>query len=239
MRRNVVEPKTCSTINRIVFFSSKLNPTNFNRKATGHQYMMSETTHYNTVSRWLLWYSTWLMMSSVADGFSTLTVNSHRQQTIPSVSIFPVDHNKPAVVKDRLCRSAKPITTTTTIVSMSSFSADGSDYTSKDSDYDTEEFDMDGFRNNNMDTGIMEDDIPTEELKPVPLSKNAGNRFVALYWDHELQKGDPTDQRDPWELHSDRDDLNEDHVMFCRKRNLYNETFNTDSMVDIMRSFPM
>ena len=27
--------------------------------------------------------------------------------------------------------------------------------------------------------------------------------------------------------------------MFCRKRNLYNETFNSDSMVDILRSLPL
>lgn len=94
-------------------------------------------------------------------------------------------------------------------------------------------------------SGIMEDDVETIELEPVPMSKNAGNRFVALYWDHELEHqrikaiGDPHEERDPWQLHYDRDELNEDHVMFCRKRNLYNETFNTDSMVDVMRSFPM
>ncbi|KAL3906417.1 MAG: hypothetical protein SGARI_004017 [Bacillariaceae sp.] len=85
------------------------------------------------------------------------------------------------------------------------------------------------------ESGIMEDDIPTEELQPVPMSKNTGNRFVALYWDHELQD----DGRDPWQLHETRDERNEDHVMFCRKRNLYNETFNQDSMVDILRSLPI
>jgi hypothetical protein len=196
-----------------------------------------------------LWRHLWLssgivfaLMSSFGQGFSTLAVNSLLQQRIPSVTFFPVDYKKTIVVVDeRLCPKAKPFATTrttTTIVSMSTFSSDSSDYSSKDSDYDTEDIDMNLFRND-MDTGIMEDDIPTEELKPVPLSKNAGNRFVALYWDHELRKGDPNDQRDPWELHYNRDDLNEDHVMFCRKRNLYNETFNTDSMVDIMRSFPM
>jgi hypothetical protein len=100
---------------------------------------------------------------------------------------------------------------------MSSFSADGSEYSSKESDYDFEEIDMSRFQK--MDeSGIMEDDIPTEELQPVPMSKNSGNRFVALYWDHELQN----DNRDPWQLHEDRDERNEDHVMFCRKRNLYN-----------------
>jgi hypothetical protein len=202
--------------------------------------MMREAKNNNRI--WIiLWYSTGTMialMFTIGYGFSTVAVNSFREHRFPLLSTFPEDHKTISVGK-RLCISATPSLTTTTIVFMSSFSSDGSDYSSKESDYDTdEEFDMNRFRND-MDTGIMEDDIPTEELKPVPLSKNAGNRFVALYWDHELQKGNPNDSRDPWELHYDRDDLNEDHVMFCRKRNLYNETFNTESMVDIMRSFPM
>ena len=122
---------------------------------------------------------------------------------------------------------------------MSSFSSDGSEYSSKDSDYDTDEMEeKDWGENNQYDDG--EDDVETIEQKPVPMSKNAGNRFVALYWDHELEQnkleGEP---RESWFLHYDRDDLNEDHVMYCRKANLYNETFNQESMVDVMRSLPM
>ena len=122
---------------------------------------------------------------------------------------------------------------------MSSFSADGSEYSSKDSDYDTDELEERNWGDNNQyDDG--EDDVETIEQKPVPMSKNAGNRFVALYWDHELEQnkleGEP---RESWWLHYDRDDLNEDHVMYCRKANLYNETFNQESMVDVMRSLPM
>ena len=75
------------------------------------------------------------------------------------------------------------------------------------------------------------------------MSKNTGNRFVSLYWDHELEEKKLHKEEEPpresWWLHYDRDDLNEDHVMFCRKNNLYNETFNSDSMVDILRSLPM
>jgi hypothetical protein len=123
---------------------------------------------------------------------------------------------------------------------MSTFSTDGADYSSKDSDYDSDG-DAEGVgRFRNGDGGFDDDedgDDETVELQPVPMSKNSGNRIVALYWDHELKGVD--DGRDPWDLHYAREDLNEDHVMLCRKCNMYNETFNTDSMVDIMRSLPM
>jgi hypothetical protein len=179
--------------------------------------------------QWALWCCAVVALTSVSDGFSTRSVVALRKR-IPFVTVAPTD--------ETLLATRKAHGTSFTTSLMSSFSADGSEYSSKESDYDIEEVDLSRFQN--MDpSGIMEDEVETEELQPVPLSKNAGNRFVALYWDHELQRGDPNDKRDPWELHYDRDELNEDHVMFCRKRNLYNETFNTDSMVDIMRSFPM
>jgi hypothetical protein len=120
-----------------------------------------------------------------------------------------------------------------TAIFMSSFAADGSEYSSKDSGIDDDD-DMGtsyGYRSD-LDENA---DVPTVELQPVPMSKNSGSRFVALVWDHELD----TKGRDALDLHYDRDDLCEEHVMFCRKRNLYNETFNTDSMVDILHSFPM
>jgi len=124
---------------------------------------------------------------------------------------------------------------------MSTFSSDGSEYSSKDSDYDSDDVEE---KNWNGEDGYKEDadedDVETIEQKPVPMSKNAGNRFVALYWDHELEVHKKEgEQRESWWLHYDRDDLNEDHVMFCRKRNLYNETFNQDSMVDVMKSMPI
>ena len=123
---------------------------------------------------------------------------------------------------------------------MSSFSADGSEYSAKDSDYESDGVEERNWGDDEYKEEGDEDDVETVEQKPVPMSKNAGNRFVALYWDHELeqnkQEGEP---RESWWLHYDRDDLNEDHVMFCRKNNLYNETFNEDSMVDVMRSLPM
>ena len=123
---------------------------------------------------------------------------------------------------------------------MSSFSADGAEYSAKDSDYESDGVEERNWGDDEYKEEGDEDDVETVEQKPVPMSKNAGNRFVALYWDHELeqnkQEGEP---RESWWLHYDRDDLNEDHVMFCRKNNLYNETFNEDSMVDVMRSLPM
>mmetsp|Transcript_19481 Transcript_19481/g.40060 ORF Transcript_19481/g.40060 Transcript_19481/m.40060 type:complete len:366 (+) Transcript_19481:13-1110(+) len=125
-----------------------------------------------------------------------------------------------------------------TVLSMSSFSADGSEYSAKDSDYDADETEERNWGGPGFDED--DDDVETVEQKPVPMSKNAGNRFVALYWDHELEQNKPSgDPRESWWLHYDRDDLNEDHVMFCRKANLYNETFNQESMVDVMRSLPI
>lgn len=178
--------------------------------------------------RWALWCCTFFASMCISDGLSTST--SYLRKRVPFLAVAPTDEMM--LVTRNTCEK------TSTTLFMSSFSADGSEYSSKESDYDIEEIDVSRFRN--MDpSGVIEDDVPTEELQPVPMSKNAGNRFVALYWDHELQHGDPNDKRDPWELHYDRNELNEEHVMFCRKRNLYNETFNTDSMVDIMRSFPM
>ena len=116
---------------------------------------------------------------------------------------------------------------------MSSFAADGSEYSSKDSDYEDEDImaasDMAAAA---ASASTEEDSIPTVELGPVPMSKNSGNRFVAVVYDHDLD----TKDRDVLDLHDDRDTLIEDHVMFCRKRNLYNETFNTDSNVDILWS---
>lgn len=135
---------------------------------------------------------------------------------------------------------------------MSSFTSDGAEYSSKDSDYDNDSGDDDGYTGPSDYRGYVDDDESTManvepvEMKPVPMSKNSGNRFVALYWDHELvgeaKEGKGKDIEgiiDPWALHYARNQVNEDHVMFCRKRNLYNETFNTDSMVDILKSLPM
>lgn len=114
----------------------------------------------------------------------------------------------------------------------SSFVGDGSDYSSKDSDFD----DDDELNSDVLPGGYREGgETPTIELSPVPMSKNSGSRFVAFVWDQALD----TEGRDVLELHYDRIQHTEDHVLFCRKRNLYNETVNADSMVDILWSYPM
>jgi len=118
----------------------------------------------------------------------------------------------------------------------SSFAADGSEYSSNKDNGDFEDDDdrANDFAGRNMYDD--QDDTPTVELQPVPLSKNNGNRFVAVVWDRELcgEQGE-----DALEMHNNRIQLTEDHVMFCRKANLYNDTFNTDSMVDVLWSLQM
>ena len=116
---------------------------------------------------------------------------------------------------------------------MSSYSVDSSDYSSKDSDFENEEDDID----DDLGSGRMNDDEEANvvELKPVPMSKNAGNRFLAILWDRMLDK----ESRSLEELHEDRIKQTEPHVMACRKANLYNDTFNTDSMVDVVWSRQM
>lgn len=115
----------------------------------------------------------------------------------------------------------------------SSFAADGSEYSSADNnDFEDDEEGSSGFGRGYRDD---EDETPTIELSPLPLSKNAGNRFVAIVFDRELDN----EGKDELDRHLDRTELTEDHVMFCRKQNLYNETFNQESMVDILWSLPM
>jgi uncharacterized protein YciI len=144
-----------------------------------------------------------------------------------------------ALVLSRLCQTAafqlsnpfRSVAFASKTVVASSFAADGSEYSSKDSS----EFEDDEDGNKDFGRNYRDDDeTPTVELGPVPMSKNAGNRFVAVLWDAELVKG-----KDPLDLHYDHIQTTDDHVMYCRKANLYNETFNTDSMVDILWSLPL
>jgi hypothetical protein len=116
---------------------------------------------------------------------------------------------------------------------MSSYTADSSDYSAKDSDYknDDDEFDT-GFGPGRFND---EEEFDSKELKPVPMSKNSGNRFVAILWDRLLDK----EGRSAEDLHYDRIKNTEPHVMACRKANLYNETFNSESMVDVLWSRQM
>mmetsp|Transcript_96 Transcript_96/g.144 ORF Transcript_96/g.144 Transcript_96/m.144 type:complete len:370 (-) Transcript_96:122-1231(-) len=135
----------------------------------------------------------------------------------------------------RSTSSAVKKTFSSFVLYQSSFVADGSEYSSRDSsDMDD---DMDDDRNSyDRNYRDNQDETPTIELSPVPMSKNAGSRFVAFFWDAQLNE-DP--KKDGLDLHYDRIALTEEHVMFCRKTNLYNETFNHDSMVDVLWSLPI
>ena len=113
-----------------------------------------------------------------------------------------------------------------------SFVADSSDYKSSDSDYSSDDQKSSEF--GAPVSGGSENESPTFEESPVPMSKNAGNRFLAFVFDKTLTDGG--DDADIMELHEERIELTEDHVLFCRKANLYNETFNTESMADVLWS---
>ena len=122
-----------------------------------------------------------------------------------------------------------------------SFMADSSDYKPSQSDYG----DGDGADANAPASPLRGEielaDVPTLEEIPVPMSKNnVGNRFLALVYDRQLStKEYEEDEGAVWEMHRDRIALTEEHVMGARKQNLYNETFNTESMADVRFSYQL
>jgi hypothetical protein len=79
-------------------------------------------------------------------------------------------------------------------------------------------------------------DVPAVEAKPVPLSKNSAYRFVALYYDAEV---DANPGRTRWERHCLRMNGMQHHVLWARCANMYNETFNNNSMADVVWSYPL
>jgi len=121
-----------------------------------------------------------------------------------------------------------------------SFMADSSDYKPEKSDYG------DGGEDAaNPDAPLRGEvemaDVPVTEEIPVPMSRNnVGNRFLALVFDKSISdkyNENVDDDGDVlWEMHDDRIALTEDHVMWARKQNLYNETFNTGSAADVLWS---
>ena len=122
-----------------------------------------------------------------------------------------------------------------------SFMADSSDYKPEKSDYG-EGGEGDANAPSSPLRGEIEmSDVPTEEEIPVPMSRNnVGNRFLALVYDRQLTtKEYEEDEGVVWEMHRDRIALTEEHVMWARKQNLYNETFNTESMADVRFSYQL
>ena len=123
-----------------------------------------------------------------------------------------------------------------------SFMADSSDYKADKSDFG--EGDEDGDSTTVPLRGEVDmADVPVTEEIAVPMSRNnVGNRFFALVYDRShSSRYDPNANEDGfaktlWEMHEDRVALTEDHVMWARKQNLYNESFNTESMADVLWS---
>ena len=118
--------------------------------------------------------------------------------------------------------------------------SENSDYSADESDYAAEaEVAADDAP---VRAGAELADVPPDEEIPVPNSRNnVGNRFLAVVFDRELSAkyGDDHDSGYgdvAWDRHYDRVSLTEDHVMWARKQNLYNETFNTESMADVLWS---
>lgn len=126
--------------------------------------------------------------------------------------------------------AVKPPSFVVSPLAMSTYSVDQSDYSPKDSDYEKD--DDWASRANLLEAERTRNQFDSVELKPVPMSKNAGNRFLVMLWDKQLDRND----REVFDLHTDRIEHTEDHVMYCRKSNLYNETFNAESVVDVLWS---
>lgn len=117
------------------------------------------------------------------------------------------------------------------------YSDDSTDYKAEKSDYGDDDSNGDGELGGRGGDDMAS--VPVTEEIPVSMSKNnVGNRFVAFIFDRDLATNYDV-ENDPdslWEMHKDRIALTEDHVMWARKQNLYNETFNTESMADIIWS---
>jgi len=123
-----------------------------------------------------------------------------------------------------------------------SYVADSSDYSSEDSEIEDESANNDG--EDYMGPGYREfQDVQAVEEKPIPMSKNAQKRFLVYYYDHDVDAHADVDGdgsgRDVWERHDLRQNLMEQHVLWARTANLYNDTFNNNSMADVVWSYPL
>ena len=121
---------------------------------------------------------------------------------------------------------------------------------------DTFNDDMDDDEDDGEDVDVEEEDYedPTEldmsvklpefQEAPVIEKRTAFNGQTLQIMDrHEMDnllenKGYDNDHI-LWKMHKERVALTEKHVMWARKQNLYNETFNTESMADVLWSHQM
>jgi hypothetical protein len=131
------------------------------------------------------------------------------------------------------CSSAGGSSSSSSSLQMS-YVSDSSDYGGGD---DTDYEDEGGTKEQASGPRYREfQDEPAVEAKPVPVSKNSGYRFVALYYDAEV---DVNPARTRWERHCLRMNLMQHHVLWARCTNMYNETFNNNSMADVVWSYPL
>jgi uncharacterized protein YciI len=115
-----------------------------------------------------------------------------------------------------------------------SFVADSSDYKADRSDFGDGPDDDPDSASAPLRGEVDMADVPVTEEVPVPMSRNnVGNRFVAVVFDGNF---DGSGEKDPWEMHDDRIALTERHVIWARKQNLYNDTFNVESRADVLWS---
>ena len=137
-----------------------------------------------------------------------------------------------AIATSTTSRSPPPTTASTRL--LMSFVADSSDYKADRSDFgDGADDDQDG-ASAPLRGEVDMADVPVTEEIPVPMSRNnVGNRFVAVVFDGDF---DESGEKDAWEMHNDRIALTERHVMWARKQNLYNDTFNDGSRADVLWS---
>ena len=137
----------------------------------------------------------------------------------------------PSISVQRSC--GRSSVSASSVLFMSSY--DMSDYASGPSDFDDEgdvESKYDGMTAaERLEYEGGEPDVKLEQ--PPPLSKNAGNTFIAMIFDKALD----TKGRDWEKVMEDRMEQSHNHVRWCREANLYNETFNTASMVDVLQSY--
>lgn len=111
-------------------------------------------------------------------------------------------------------------------------------------DVDVEEEDYDDFLEDSIQDELDVDmDVKVPEFQEEETKKRTAFDFQTLEIRERHELDDTLDEYDNdhilWKMHNDRIKLTEQHVMWARKQNLYNETFNADSMADVLWSHQM
>lgn len=111
-----------------------------------------------------------------------------------------------------------------------------------DEDVDVQEEDYEEEEEEETVESEIDMDIKAPDFKEVPVKPSAFE-FQRLELQERLMQDTIHDEYDNdhilWKMHNERIALTEEHVMWARKQNLYNESFNTESMADILWSHQM